>query len=244
MTTTTMFSSSISRRSVIKIAFGATAAIAVGGVALTSNADARSGGGYRTTTALNLREQASTSSKVLAVIPAGEMVGYLGDRSNGFLAVSYQGINGWAYEDFLTPAIIGGDDPSTIGSAVVTSAVNFRVGPSTGHDVLDVLAAGTIVQIFDRVQNGFRFIVHDSQLGWVYDDFLGQDNGGNGNGPGVFYTTSAVNLRAQPSTSSNVLMVVPPDAQVLDYDFVMSNGFRGVDYNGNVGWIYDDFLAQ
>ena len=39
-------------------------------------------------------------------------------------------------------------------------------------------------------------------------------------------------------------MVVPSDAQVLDYDFVMSNGFRGVDYNGNVGWIYDDFLAQ
>ena len=243
MTTTTMFSSSISRRSVIKIAFGATAAIAVGGVALTSNADARSGGGYRTTTALNLREQASTSSKVLAVIPAGEMVGYLGDRSNGFLAVSYQGINGWAYEDFLTPAIIGGDDPSTIGSAVVTSAVNFRVGPSTGHDVLDVLAAGTIVQIFDRVQNGFRFIVHDSQLGWVYDDFLGQGNG-DSDGPGVFYTTSAVNLRAQPSTSSEVIMVVPSDAQVLDYDLVMSNGFRGVDYNGNVGWIYDDFLAQ
>ena len=243
MTTSTIISSSVSRRSMIKYALGATVAVALGGVTLVSSVSARSGGGYRTTTALNLREQASTSSKVLAVIPAGEIVGYLGDSSNGFLAVSYQGINGWAYEDFLTPAIIGGDDPSTIGSAVVTSAVNCRVGPSTGHDVLDVLAAGTIVQIFDRVQNGFRFIVHDSQLGWVYDDFLGQD-GGSSDGPGVFYTTSAVNLRAQPSTSSKVIMVVPPDAQVLDYDFVMSNGFRGVDYNGNVGWIYDDFLAQ
>jgi uncharacterized protein YraI len=244
MTTSTIISSSVSRRSMIKYALGATVAVALGGVTLVSSASARSGGSYRTTTALNLREQASTSSKVLAVIPAGETVGYLGDSSNGFLAVSYQGMSGWAYEDFLEPSIIGGDDPTTIGSAVVTSAVNFRVGPSTGHDVLDVLAAGTIVQIFDRVQNGFRFIVHDSQLGWVYDDFLGQDDGGSSDGPGVFYTTSAVNLRAQPSTSSNVLMVVPPDAQVLDYDFVMSNGFRGVDYNGNVGWIYDDFLAQ
>jgi uncharacterized protein YraI len=228
----------------IKYALGATAAVALGGVALTSSASARSGGGYRATTALNFREEASTSSKILAVIPAGGEVGYLGERQNGFLAVSYQGMSGWAYEDFLEPIeIIGGDDPSTIGSAVVTSAVNFRVGPSTGHEVLDVLAAGTVVQIFDRVQNGFRFIVHDSQLGWVYDDFLGQGNG-DSDGPGVFYTTSAVNLRAQPSTSSNVIMVVPSDAQVLDYDFVMSNGFRGVDYNGNVGWIYDDFLAQ
>jgi len=244
MTTSTIFSSSISRRSMIKYALGATTAVALGGVTLVSSASARSGGGYRATSALNFREQASTSSKVLAVIPTGGVVGYLGERKNGFLAVSYQGESGWAYEDFLEPVEIGGDDPTTIGSAVVTSAVNFRAGPSTGHQVLDVLSQGTTVQIFDRVQNGFRFIVHDGQLGWVYDDFLGQDNGDNGNGPGVFYTTSAVNLRAQPSTSSNVIMVVPSDAQVLDYDFVMSNGFRGVDYNGNVGWIYDEFLAQ
>src|SRR4051794_12166348 len=157
MTTSTIFSSSVSRRSMIKYALGATAAVALGGGALTSSASARSGGGYRATTALNFREEASTSSKILAVIPAGGEVGYLGERQNGFLAVSYQGMSGWAYEDFLEPIeIIGGDDPSTIGSAVVTSAVNFRVGPSTGHEVLDVLAAGTVVQIFDRVQNSFR----------------------------------------------------------------------------------------
>ena len=107
-----------------------------------------------------------------------------------------------------------------------------------------MLSAGTSVQISDTVRDGYRYIIHDGQAGWLYDDFLGQDNGGSSDGPGVFYTTSAVNLRAQPSTSSKVLMVVPADAQVLDYDFVMSNGFRGVDYNGNVGWIYDDFLAQ
>src|SRR5215218_4373717 len=91
MTTTTMFSAPISRRSVIKFAFGATAAIAVGEVALTSNAGARSGGAYRTTTALNFREQPNTSSKVLAVLPEDTTVGYLGERQNGFLAVSYQG---------------------------------------------------------------------------------------------------------------------------------------------------------
>jgi len=244
MTTTTMFSAPISRRSVIKFAFGATAAIAVGGVALTSNADARSGGAYRTTTALNFREQPNTSSKVLAVLPKDTTVGYLGERKNGFLAVSYQGMSGWAYESFLAFIEDGPSDPVIIGSAVVTSAANFRSGPSTGHQVFRVLSAGTSVQISDTVRDGYRYIIHDGQAGWLYDAFLGQDDGGNGDGPGVFYTTSAVNLRAQPSTSSKVLMVVPPDAQVLDYDFVMSNGFRGVDYNGNVGWIYDDFLAQ
>src|SRR4051794_5005828 len=90
MTTTTMFSSPISRRSMIKFAIGAAAAVAVGGVALTPEADARSGGAYRTTTSLNFRDQPNTSSKVLAVIPKDTTVGYLGERQNGFLAVSYQ----------------------------------------------------------------------------------------------------------------------------------------------------------
>ena len=169
MNTSTVLSSPVSRRSMIKYAFGATAAVALGGIALVSDASARSGGGYRATTALNFRADASTSSKVLAVIPTGGTVGYLGERKNGFLAVSYQGMSGWAYEDFLAPD--------------------------------------------------------------------------NGDGAAVFYTTAAVNLRSQPSTSSKVIMVVPAGVGVLDYDFVMSNGFRGVDYNGTVGWISDDFLV-
>ena len=169
MTTSTLLSSPVSRRSMIKYALGATAAVAVGGVAMASNASARSGGGYRARTALNFRAGASTSSQVLAVIPQGGTVGYLGERKNGFLAVSFQGMSGWAYEDFLAPD--------------------------------------------------------------------------NGDGAAVFFTTTAVNLRAKPSTSSKVLTVVPAGVGVLDYDFVMSNGFRGVDYNGTVGWIYDDFLT-
>ena len=170
MTASTTLSSPVSRRSLIKYAFGATAAVALGGIALTSDASARSGGGYRATTALNFRADASTSSQVLAVIPQGGTVGYLGERKNGFLAVSYQGMSGWAYEDFLAAD--------------------------------------------------------------------------NGDGAAVFYTTAAVNLRAKPSTSSKVLAVVPAGVGVLDYDFVMSNGFRGVDYNGTVGWIFDEYLTS
>ena len=31
---------------------------------------------------------------------------------------------------------------------------------------------------------------------------------------------------------------------MIDYDLVMSNGFRGVDVNGTVGWIYDTYLQK
>lgn len=241
MTANTIFSSSISRRTIIKYALGATAAVAVGGVALASEASARSGGALRTTTSLNFRAEPNTKSKILAVIPKGTIVGYLGEYKNGFYAVSYKNQSGWAHEDYLEWVDDTNPDPVIIGTAIVTSSANFRSGPSTSHQVLAVFSKGTRVDITDTVQNGYRYVVSGSQAGWIYDSLLAPEGG---EGPGVFYTTAAVNLRSQPSTGSKVIKVVPAGAKVLDYDFVMSNGFRGVDYNGTVGWIYDAYLTQ
>jgi SH3-like domain-containing protein len=241
MSINTLVSSSFSRRTIIKYALGTTAAVAVGGVALSSEASARSGGGLRTTTALNFRAEPNTKSKVLAVLSKGTIVGYLGEYKNGFYAVSHNNQSGWAHEAYLEWVTDDNPDPVIIGTAVVTSSANFRSGPSTSHQVLNVFAKGTRVDITDTVQNGYRYVVSGSQTGWIYDSLLAPEGG---EGPGVFYTTTAVNLRSKPNTSSSVIMVVPTGARVLDYDFVMSNGFRGVDYNGNVGWIYDAYLTQ
>lgn len=59
-------------------------------------------GGYvRTTTALNLREEPNTKSKVLAVMPKGATA-FRGDViANGFLGVTYNGMFGWAHMDYL-----------------------------------------------------------------------------------------------------------------------------------------------
>ena len=241
MSINTLFSSSVSRRTIIKYALGTTAAVAVGGVAMASEASARSGGGLRTTTALNFRAEPNTKSKVLAVLPKGTIVGYLGEIKNGFYAVSHNNQSGWAYEGYLEWVTDDNPDPVIIGTAVVTSSANFRSGPSTSHQVLNVFAKGTLVDITDTVQNGYRYVVSGGQVGWIYDSLLAPEGS---EGPGVFYTTSAVNLRSKPNTSSTVITVVPAGARVLDYDFVMSNGFRGVDYNGKVGWIYDAYLTQ
>jgi uncharacterized protein YgiM (DUF1202 family) len=235
------------RRRMLRLIGGAGAAAAVGTLAVAGAARAQdevsaAGGFYVTTTALNLRAKPSTSAKVLRVMPARSAVEYLGETRNGFRKVAYKGIGGWAHKDYLQVANGGSDDPPVIiGQAVTAIAVNFRTGPSTGHRILRVLAAGTVVQISDTKRDGFRYVVHNGQGGWIYDDYLAPQGG---EGPAIFVTTTAVNLRAQPSTSAKVLKVVPKGATVKDYDLVMSNGFRGVDYNGTVGWIYDAYLTR
>jgi uncharacterized protein YgiM (DUF1202 family) len=238
---TQLFSSVISRRQVVKLALGASAALALGGATLVQQADARSGGGYRTTTSLNLRASASTSSKVLAVMPKGSVVSVTGSGKNGFLPVTWNGKSGWAYESYLEFFTDSAPFPEIIGTATTTTSVNMREGSSTGFRVLHVLAKGTTVSITALVKNGYRQVVVGGEEGWICDTYL---TSGSNDSPGVFITQYASNLRAEASTSSKVLKVVPKGAQVLDYDFVMSNGFRGVDYNGTVGWIHDSLLKK
>lgn len=217
-------------------------AVAAGGLAqltLGNDAAARSGDGrLRTTVALNLRAKPSTKAKILLVMPKGAIVTNQYAEKNGFMKVGYQGKIGWAYGAYLEPADSG--DPTIIGQGVTTTDVNFRSGPSTGHSVLRVLPKGTIVDISDLTRDGFRYAIHQGQAGWIYDQYLAPYGGEKG--PAYFTTTTAVNLRAKPSTSATILLVVPAGAVVEDYDLEIVNGFRSVDYKGTVGWIYNAYL--
>jgi uncharacterized protein YraI len=227
------------RRSAVRLMLGVGAVAVAGGasLALSDRADARSTDGYlQTTSALNLRERPSTRAKILLVLPKGVVLTNYGEEQNGFLKVGYQGKVGWAHGSYIQ-----GATPNFIGDAVTTTAVNFRQGPSTSHTVIQVLSKGSVVHISDLVSGGFRLVVFGDIGGWVSDDYLAP-SGGEGEGPAYFTTTTAVNLRAKPSTSAKILKVVPAGATVADYDLVMSNGFRGVDYNGTRGWIYDAYL--
>jgi uncharacterized protein YgiM (DUF1202 family) len=55
-----------------------------------------------TTDVLNLRAEPSTSAEVRHVMPLGATVELTGDESNGFLSVTYNGVDGWAYAEFLS----------------------------------------------------------------------------------------------------------------------------------------------
>jgi uncharacterized protein YgiM (DUF1202 family) len=230
----------MTRRGMLRL-MGGLGAAAVASVVLTRVAGATSGSAYfRTTSALNLRAKASTSGKVLLVLPANAQVKNLGQSSNGFFKVTYQGTTGWAFSDYLV-SDVPDVDVNWIGDAKTTSAVNFRSDPSSSADVMAVIAKGKTVTISDVVENGYRYVEAQGALGWIFDDYLAPVEE---SGPVSFKTTTSVNLRANPSTSAKVLKVVPAGKTVVDYDLVMSNGYRGVDYNGTVGWIYDDYLQK
>ncbi len=229
----------MSRRRVFRLmgAVGA-ATLAVGIAGTAERASAQSAAQYKTTAALNLRSGAGTTYGVIAVMPLGTIVAATGNRANGFFEVGYNGTYGWAHSDYLTP-VTGGGDPSIVGNARTTTAVNLRSGPSTGHQVLRVVGEGTWVEVSDTVENGFRYVIHQGLAGWIYDAYLtsADDQGGN-----YATTTAALNLRAEPSTSAAVLTVMPRGSRVQVLH-TQAGDFINVNYNGMQGWAHKDYLA-
>lgn len=221
----------------------AVSAVALDGAASIGLQQAAAATQYKTTAVLNLRAGAGTSFGIIAVMPKGTIVAHTGAVANGFLEVGYNGTYGWAHGNFLTP-LSGqpGGSPVIIGTAITTAWVNFRSGPGTSHSVLRVLSVGTVVEISGTVQNGFRQVIHQGRAGWVSNQFLSMDSPGEGPyDPNYATTTASLNLRAEPSMSAKVLLVMPSGARVKVLEGY-SNNFRKVSYNNTVGWAHTSYL--
>jgi SH3-like domain-containing protein len=190
-------------------------------------ASAAAGSGYKTVTRPNLRAKASSSGKVLLVMPGGATVKDLGSSKNGFIKVEYQGTAGWAHGAYLAPTNSDLAPPIT-GEAVTTSSVNLRQGPDTGDAIIQTLKNGTWVETSDTVLDGFRHCRLNGVRGWIYDEFLGSQTAGIQSGQELT-TTSAVNMRQKPSTSgrsSGSCRMARPSPRMLraEMDFARLSG--------------------
>ena len=227
---------SLSRRHVLgkALGFGAAAvAVGIAGKVSTGGTQAATVTQYKTTARVNVRSGPGTSYGIITVLAAGAIVAHTGKIVNRFYEVGAGHTYGWIHGDYLTRL---SSDPVIVGSAVTTANVNLRSGPSTGHQVLRVVAKGSTVKITNTVQNGFRYVIHNGLAGWMYTQYLSSGSTGE-----TFTTTARLNLRAQPSTSATVLLVMPSGATVKALSGTAS-GWRHVSYNGTIGWAATAYL--
>lgn len=117
------------------------------------------------TTDLNLRAGPSVNDQVLLVIPSGASVTRFTEVSNGYRSVAYAGVEGWAYDSYLSTQT----SPAT---AVVTTSLNLRAGPSASDKVLAVMNEGDVVILTGSGANGFVSVVYNGQSGYAYGDYL------------------------------------------------------------------------
>ena len=248
-------SSNLSRRAFLRSAIAAGAATLAAGALLGNGAAAQdeevaaaAAGFYSTTDYVNFRTGPGTDYGVIRVLPPQSPLQAVGPESGAFLKMSNQGTIGWVHRDFVTSGNGGSSDmPQSLGYKTTSAYVNMRSGPGTGYSVIRTLPQGTTVEVFDSFQGNFQRVGYAQQLGWVSLDYLsggGGDGGGNGWPVGQLRVTTSLNLRNQPSTSAQVMRVMPVGTMVWPTDQV-ANGFRLVQLvdGSATGWAYDAYLA-
>jgi uncharacterized protein YraI len=243
------FNQSTDRRGFLKGMVAGTTALTLGGSSLIRNVAARSTDTRIVNTeGARLRSGPGTGYTILASLAKGTEVQYLayGGSANGYewhkVKVIATGKDGFIAASLLSMPGSTGSDPVMIGTATTTAYVNLRSGPSTGHQVLRVVPYGASIQVSSTVQGGFRYVIHNGLAGWMSDAYISFDPGpGNGPVPNYHTTTANLNLRAEPSTSAKILLVIPSGAKVTPHGLI-TNGFAKVTYNGTVGWASNAYL--
>jgi uncharacterized protein YgiM (DUF1202 family) len=233
------FGTTMSRRRLLRLSGSVGMAALAGLLVKRLPAAAAGSSGMRTLTSLNLRAKPSTSGKVLLVMPYGALVLDAGSSSNGYIKVDYQGTTGWAAAEFLISTNSDAWPPMT-GSATATKKANLRQYPVPGSHVVTVVVKGGDVQTSDKEVDGYRFVAYGGSKGWLLESAIGEIEDGIHPGDHA-HTTANVNLRAQPSTSAKVMLVIPAGSEVVAWAQT-ENGFRTVSYGNTSGWVYEAYL--
>ena len=146
-------------------------------VMLVTGVSATSIGGGKTTTAVNFREGASTSSRIIATVPAGTTV-IVTDGGGGWYRVIYNGTEGYLSGDYVSYAkTMSG----SFGTGTVTgTSVNIRNGASLDAGVIGAVNTGTQLQVVG-VSGGWYQVSYNGGTAYISSDYL-RLSGGSGSG--------------------------------------------------------------
>jgi uncharacterized protein YgiM (DUF1202 family) len=192
---------------------------------------------------VNLREGPSLADDVILVIPAGAELEWdsFGDQANGYVPVTYDGVDGYAHGDYLLlfPAF-----------GTTTDWLNLREEPSRNSAVLDVMPPGADVQLLGGPENGFYAVRYDQRIaGYAHGDYIDIQRGGEfAPGDEVGVATDALNLRGGAGLNKSVRAVLPQGTQlVIEAGPSEADGFTWyrVDAGGyGGGWVAGEYLAR
>ncbi len=135
---------------------------------------AAQGTGVITGNYVRMRSGPSTGYSVLGTYNSGTQMAITG-RSGDWYAVSYNGLTGYVYGQYLSQSGVTADVTAMDSTAARTTAgVNLREGPSTSYVSKQVLPAGTNITLTGKSGQWYR-VSYGSVSGFVYQDYVTTD---------------------------------------------------------------------
>ena len=208
-------------------------------------------GAAYTTEALNVRSGPSIRFTRLGLLPRGSKVELTGLASGGFRQVTYRGERAWVSGAYLAEAKPGSTSTTT-ATGKVRATAQLAVRNSSGRPMIarPDIPKGTVLPITGNKAGNVTEVIWRGDRVWVSSPYVA-DIGATPTPSaqdlpaeiGTRYATVALNVRTSPSTSSNVVGVLPQGAGVRVTGTIRS-GFAQVNYNGAARWVSAQYLAK
>ncbi len=187
-----------------------------------------------TTGDLYVRAKPNKTSAKLGVLKKGTAVETTGEK-NGWYTITYKGKIGYISGKYVTTT-----KPETAAKKVVytTANLNVRDKASTNGKKLGVLKKGTAVEVIE-LKNGWYTVKYNGKTGYISAKYTTEVKPGTEKpttpATKTVYTTSDLNVRAEPNKNAKKLGVLKKGAEVKT--ITLKNGWYSIAYNGKTGYI-------
>ena len=221
---------------------------------------------------LNVREGASTSSKVIGSLSGNTKVTIVGE-DGAFYKIEYKGSHGYVAKEYVKDVTESNNSnqgtqtpekPSTpestekTGIVNVSSSLNVREGSSTSSKVIGSLSGNTKVTIVGE-EGEFYKIEYKGSHGYVAKEYIKDVTESNNSNQGtqtpekpstpentekigVVNVSSSLNVREGASTSSKVIVSLSGNTKVT---IIGEEGaFYKIEYKGSHGYVAKEYVKD
>ena len=221
---------------------------------------------------LNVREGASTSSKVIGSLSGNTKVTIVGEEG-AFYKIEYKGSHGYVAKEYVKDVTESNNSnqgtqtpekPSTpettkkTGIVNVSSSLNVREGASTSSKVIGSLSGNTKVTIVGE-EGAFYKIEYKGSHGYVAKEYVKDVTESNNSNQGtqtpekpstpettkktgIVNVSSSLNVREGASTSSKVIGSLSGNTKVI---IVGEEGaFYKIEYKGSHGYVAKEYIKD
>jgi uncharacterized protein YraI/peptidoglycan/xylan/chitin deacetylase (PgdA/CDA1 family) len=225
-----------------------------------------------TSSYLNLRTEPVPTSTILMILPPDVALTVNGGASGGYFPVAYGENSGWVSTELVQvemstePAAAETFDENRLlpeGMATLVESVNLRAGPSTDHDALFVIDAGTQVEATGEFSGAYEKVKVGKDEGWVRSVYVDRGPQPEGDelrkaevmagaiaagqpivsGGIAMIADAEIVLRAEPSSSSQKVDVIPINSN-LTLTGNQKDGFLEAEFGTKKGWVASGYLRQ
>ena len=221
---------------------------------------------------LNVREGASTSSKVIGSLSGNTKVTIVGEEG-AFYKIEYKGSHGYVAKEYVKDVTESNNSnqgtqtpekPSTpestekTGIVNVSSSLNVREGASTSSKVIGSLSGNTKVTIVGE-EGAFYKIEYKGSHGYVAKEYVKDVTESNNSNQGtqtpekpstpettkktgIVNVSSSLNVRSEASTSSKVIGSLSGNSKVT---IVGEEGaFYKIEFKGSHGYVAKEYVKD